>query len=931
MLSISSRGSATEAVNYYTHMRDERGHADEYYASEGVGYWFGAGAGALILLGAEVKAEQFAFVAQGLGPKGESLGVRGAGEKHRAGIDLTFSPPKSVSVLWGTATAERRAVIQVAHDRAVEKTLAFIEHKMELSRVGSSSRGTLQYQQGKLLFSLFRHGTSRELDPQLHTHAFLFNLAQRLDGSWGGLDPKQIYEWKLALGAMYRADLAQAMCELGYQIESDGDAFRVVGVPDEVCAAFSKRREQIEAVLAEVGVVGTSKASELAALSTRQAKSKDLNAVEFHQRWQVEAAEMNFSADQAFGAEIEAVELGPMPRPDKLLTKATAMDAVIEDRHIWRAVAVAAQHRGLGLEAIREHVDLVMRSSEIMRLVHPESGAVKYTTRKLYRQEREIIRAAQERSDETHHAVPLSMVDAALEQFADQKGFSLTAEQADAVRHVAALRGGVRVVVGDAGTGKSTSMEAARLAWEANGQRVLGAAISGKAAAGLQEGSGIESCTIASLLLSLETRSDHDTGEVLPPRESLTSNDVIVIDEAGMLDSRNMYKIMKHANTAGCRVVLLGDHKQLQAVGAGGVFRHLADYDSARISEIRRQKSEWAKEAVEEFSRGEAATAITKFLDRNLVHVEEDQRTAIDCAVDRWANHSAEVGVSEVLLMASTNAEVHALNQAARARILAEHKLVNEVVIKVRDRERRPAGQLQVAEGDRLLAKKNDRAMGLKNGDLMTVERINYTLEGLQFRVRLDRTGEGVTINPAEYNYLRQGYAVTIHAAQGATVDRAVALAGGGMTSRESTYVQMSRMRETAEIIATSQQLRDVAEQLPPTEKMLDLAQIIAEEQFIELPPECDDSFAACRAWLDQHARNVLGSGQQSTVDSRLVELRDLVLAMSSCKQKETTLDYAAEQSVQEEALAIGGQEQQDMAAQAAQPHENVIVMMMEE
>jgi Ti-type conjugative transfer relaxase TraA len=925
MLSISARGSAAQAVSYYVHMRDERGQADEYYASEGAGKWFGAGAEALGLAG-EVAQEAFALAAAGRSPAGEDL-VQGAGEKHRAGWDATLSAPKSVSVLWAVANAERRAAIQAAHEQAVQRALAHIEERFALARRG---KGGAEREQAKLLWSVFQHGTSREQDPQLHSHCFLHNLAQRADGTWGGIDPRELYQWKLALGATYRAELAQSMQAFGYQIEADGDAFRVAGVPDVVCHEFSKRREQIEQALADASVEGTAKASELAALSTRAAKSKDLDADAMHERWVEEAAEIGFHAEHVLEADIETEHLGPMPVPDELLTSATAMDAVIEERHIWQAVAVAAQHHGLGLDAIREHVELAMQSDQILRLVHPETGDVRYTTRELWRQEREIIAAAQARAGEDHHTVASELVDQALAQFAANKGFALSDEQQTAVRHVTERDGAVQVIVGDAGTGKSTAMLAARMAWEINGQRVLGCATSGKAAAGLEEGSGIQSRTIASLLMVLEPSIDEDTGEVRPPRETLAANDVIVVDEAGMVDSRTMHRLTEHANRASARLVLVGDHKQLQAVGAGGVLRHLAERDSARISEIRRQKDEWARDAVREFSRGDAAEAIGRFLDRDLVHVADDQQTAITQAVDRWAAHAAEVGASEALLMASTNAEVHALNQAARARMRAEHRLVNEIEIQTHDRQGRPAGKLAIAEGDRLLARGNDNRRGgtsLKNGDLMSVERIDYTPQGVQIAVRLDRTGDLVRIDPAEYSQLRHGYAVTTHAAQGATVDRAVALAGGSMTSRESTYVQMSRMRETAEIIATRQQLANAAEQIGPTEKMLELAETVAAEQAIDLPPECSDSFAACRAWLNDHARNELAGAEED----RLAELKDLVAAMSESRAKETTLDYeAAVDSEAAEHQAEAASSPEPAPPEHQQVHELIHEMEME-
>lgn len=887
MLSISARGSAASATSYYAHLAaDAQPHdaqPDDYYAREGAGQWLGAGAAALGLSG-KVNANQFQRVLEGRTPDGRDL-VQAAGEKHRAGWDLTFSAPKSVSVVWGASTdADLRAAISAAHDRAVKAALDQLQHDAE-AIVARRGKGGMIQERADMVVATFQHGTSRELDPQLHTHAFVANLAQRSDGTWGGIEPKAMYQWKMAAGAIYRAELAQALAEQGLSIEADGDSFKLAGVSDEICQSFSKRREQIEAALAEHGARGA-KASEVAALDTRKTKDANLNHDQLHHKWATEAEALGFRADQV--QVLTAREPEPLPSVTELLRRATEHDAVIDARHIWQAVAVECQHRAMGLEQIREQVAQVIESPEIVRLIHPETSQVKYTTKELYRQERAVISYARDRAGDKHHAVKSAKVDAALAQFAKDKGFALSDEQQAAVRHVAQGAGAVRVIVGDAGTGKSTAMLAARMAWEANGQRVIGCAISGKAAAGLQEGSGIESKTIASLLMSLEPSTDPETGVIKPPREVLASRDVIVVDEAGMVDSRTMHRIIDHAEKAGARVVLVGDHKQLQAVGAGGVFRHLAEKDSAQITEIRRQRESWARDAVQEFSRGEAAEALGKFIDRGLVHVADDGRSAVDRAVQRWQHHAADVGVAETLLMASTNAEVSELNRAARASMA--NRLGPEVTIQTTDRTDKPAGKLAVAEGDRLLAKRNDRETGLKNGDLMTVRGIRYTPDGVLITARVDRTGKDVTFSPSEYSQLRHGYAVTTYAAQGATVDRAVVLGGGSMTSRESTYVQMSRMRDTAEIIITKQQVENAIDQAPPTEKMVGLCESISTSKGVELPEDYRDSFASAREWLNDHADHQIDGGErQSTL---LADLKDAISAMGQSRQKETTLDY---------------------------------------
>jgi conjugative relaxase-like TrwC/TraI family protein len=574
MLSISARGSATSATSYYAHLiADVQPHdaqPDDYYARDGAGQWLGAGATALSLNG-KVNANQFQQVLEGRTPDGRDL-VQAAGEKHRAGWDLTFSAPKSVSVVWGASTdTDLRAAISGAHGRAVKAALDQLQHDAE-AIVARRGKGGLVQEKADMVVATFQHGTSRELDPQLHTHAFVANLAQRSDGTWGGIEPKAMYQWKMAAGAIYRAELAQALAELGLSIEADSDSFKLTGVSDEVCQSFSKRREQIEAALAEYGASGA-KASEVAALDTRKTKAADFDHDQLHHKWAAEAEALGFRADQV--QVLTAREPAPLPTVTELLRRATEHDSVIDARHIWLAVAVEYQHRSMGLEQIREQVARIMQSPEIIRLIHPETGEVKYTTKELYQQERAVLSYARDHAGDTHHAVGSTKVDAALAQFAKDKGFALSNEQQAAVRHVAQGAGAVRVIVGDAGTGKSTAMQAARMAWETNGQRVIGCAISGKAAAGLEEGSGIESRTIASLLISLEPSIDPETGVITPPRETLTSRDVIVVDEAGMVDSRTMHKFIGYTQAAGARVVLVGDHKQLQSVGAGGVFRHL--------------------------------------------------------------------------------------------------------------------------------------------------------------------------------------------------------------------------------------------------------------------------------------------------------------------------------------------------------------------
>ena len=200
--------------------------------------WMGSGASALGLSGV-VNREDHIQTLQGLYPRTRAGLVQGAGTDRRYAWDLTFSAPKSVSIAWAIGDEETRTGIEAAQTRAVGAVIDFIEEDFPLARRG---KGGVETEKARLLAAVFLHGSSRDLDCQLHSHAMLQNLLQRMDGTFGTIEPKQIYEWKLALGALYRAELSKNMKELGFGIEADRDYFRLSGIPKELEEEFSKRR-----------------------------------------------------------------------------------------------------------------------------------------------------------------------------------------------------------------------------------------------------------------------------------------------------------------------------------------------------------------------------------------------------------------------------------------------------------------------------------------------------------------------------------------------------------------------------------------------------------------------------------------------------------------------------------------------------------------
>jgi conjugative relaxase-like TrwC/TraI family protein len=290
--SISARGNAKAALAYYDHLR-----RDDYYTRgvEPPGRWAGQGADRLSLRGPVTRAE-FEGALGGLDPKtGDRLVQHGGrGRDHSAGWDMTFSAPKSVSVLWALSEGPDRRMVEQAHQSAVLAATAHLERTAAWARRGRA--GTVREQTAGLLMAQFDHHTSRESDPQLHTHCFVFNLAPRRDGSWGAIVSRELYKAQKDAGTLYRRELGGALERLGYRLDRQKDGFRVAAIPRDIERAFSKRRQAIEEA-ARIHGYKTPKGMELATLRTRRAKREaKLNGL--FKTWQAEARALGFELNR---------------------------------------------------------------------------------------------------------------------------------------------------------------------------------------------------------------------------------------------------------------------------------------------------------------------------------------------------------------------------------------------------------------------------------------------------------------------------------------------------------------------------------------------------------------------------------------------------------------------------------------------------------
>jgi conjugative relaxase-like TrwC/TraI family protein len=817
---------------------------DDYYAKEGEGgRWLGEGAEALGLAGA-VNGNDFVAMAKGFSPDGEALANNPGAANRQAGWDLCFSAPKSVSVLWAVGENELRAKIEAGHAQAIGRAFTLIQDKAGFARAGHDG---LRHEKAQLVAAVFQHGTSREAEPQLHSHCFLFNQGKRdIDGEWSSLVSPKLFEWKMAAGAAYRADFAHSLREMGFTIERDGDSFRVAGVPKELEAVWSTRREQILDALRDKGYYSAAAAS-VAATDTRKAKG-EIDIVPLRGEWREQAAAHEFGQGKAEGL------AGSEPAPalealsaDQILRQATEHEAVLREQDIYQAAYVAAQ--GVtGFEGGRE----VVRDTFAAAVVIEQGNKIRFTTRELAAIEQAIFQGAIARQGETAHHVNADTVSDVVAKYEERRTAELVAEgklqagerfrlrdeQRAAIEFLACRSGGVAILVGDAGTGKTTALDALREVYEHAGFKVVGGSIGGKAAAGLEQESGIKSATIARHLIDIERGAT-----------VLDAKTIVVIDEAGMTDSRAFFELKKMTDAAEAKLIFVGDYKQLQSVGAGTAFRHLivafGDGGHARLEQITRQYDERDREAVRNLSKGDVVKAFNSYIERDLVSVKTTHHHAVQAIAGMFKEDAAAVGVDKVLIAAATNPQVRDINAAVRDALKQDGGLSDgqlfTVQAKIGTRE------MEIASGDRILITSNDAKTTLRNGDFATVKGLHEHDGKTYIEISVDRVKGSMIVDPQQLQ-LRHGYAATVHRLQGATAERAI-IYGSKQCYREMSYVQGSRSREAPRWVFTQHSVKTMAR-----------------EAGIETKP-----------------------GEKPPV---MEQLKDVFKAMSTSHQKASTLDY---------------------------------------
>ncbi|MHB8465520.1 MAG: MobF family relaxase, partial [Acidimicrobiales bacterium] len=705
------------------------------------------------------------------------------------------SAPKGVSLL-AALDPTVRPVIETAHLESASVALSYLEEHLWARRGRDGHRREAV---DGLVAAAFTHRTSRAGDPQLHTHVLAANLVRGDDGMWSAPDARPLYRHLATAGHLYHAELRATLTEqlgVGWGPVRKGMA-EPAGFTAAQLAEFSRRRIAIEAVINDTAYT-SGRAREIAALDTRTPKPLTTGE-ELLADWRARAANVGITQDtlrNMIGHDrtrslpdtdaLAAVLLGP--------AGLTAHHTATDRRFVLRAIAEHAQG-GAHRAELDTLADCIMADPRAVILNRPDVARPtgddehRLTTTELVRLEARLVAEA-----ETRRVARTAIVDRRTLEHTLAEHPGLSAEQLTMVRRLTTSGAGVDVVVGGAGSGKTTGLAAARDAWDADGIATVGVALAARAANQLQADAGIRSTTIARFLNDRAQGGD---------QSRMPAGSVLVVDEAAMVDTRTIACLATIAADDNLKLVLVGDHRQLPEIGAGGIFAALTQrLDPVVLVENRRQTQAWERQALRELRAGDINAAVAAWADHNRIHLHPDPDTALRAVVDDWA--VARANGQQAVMYAQTRQQVQLLNGLARERQQLAGRLIGPDIT---------FGDRSFAIGDDVVALRNHYTLGLTNGAVGRVVSVDQTAGERGLAIRFDhRDGERDVRVPAWYaeaGRLDHAYALTFHKAQGASVDRAFVY-GTDALYREAAYTALSRARGRVDLHLPESEIADL-------------------------------------------------------------------------------------------------------------------------
>ncbi|WP_448666823.1 MobF family relaxase [Pseudoxanthomonas mexicana] len=761
-------------------------------------------------------------------------------QAQRSGVSAltgTFSADKSVSEAMAMADPALRDRIIAAHHTAVDKAIGFLEQFAETHR---DKAGQTVEKVAGLIAARVTHVASREIDPQLHCHVLVMNVAPRTDGTFGAVDQSWMLNYKKAASALYRAELAHGMQELGFGItkvvEKDahdretGDIFfTLTGMNQEWRDAVSTRRQQIVQHVAEHGG-----SMDRAALVTRRKKDEP----SFDECLAIWKATHDDLRRQGVALSIDELHA----QPDlvqgigghELLAKCTENEAVFNRATLLARLAQENVGR-LNMEqclaeaervtaSLRQEHELVDIQPEPSTSGHKRSGRhdeLRMSSREIVTLELEALDSARQRRDDLSVQVAPEIVEASIEAFQRESGLTMSDEQKEAARH-AASSGGTCIIEGRAGTGKTTVSKAYVSAFQADGRNVIGVSEGWDAAKKLEAESGIASHSSASILQELRSG-----------RRVLTAKDVLVVDEAGMVGTRNIRAFQAFCDAAGAKLILQGDARQLQPVSAGGIFRLIRqEVGAATLSVIRRQKSD-PDLATAKMMYRDTGLAFKAMEKNGQVHSTDTPLNAMrDLAVAYLASGTSD---REKLILVGTHAEGRLVTGLVRDALKAKGVLYGAPqtfkALTGRWHER-----VEVQLGDRLRFTKKDKDLDVVNGTSGVVVKLDA--RHITLRLESDiksQNGRLVTIDTQSNCCFAHDWTRTVHKSQGQSKDEVYMLASPKMTDAHLGLVGFTRMKRTFGLYGAEEDISDFGRRIGVVRPKDNASEMVAVQSSFEV------------------------------------------------------------------------------------------------